>query len=442
MPDQVFMIPFDEREPEIGMGFNTRSGEFVGTALSFRETQSSAVNPGQHSGGTAQILNSHEELSDSLDASMSLSARYGLASGSVKMKFSSSTHYNSTSSFVLAQIAVSNTMTRGHSPSIIEPGSAKELLSANRLDEFHRAYGDSFVRGVKTGGEYFAVSRVTSVDQSVQTSLAATLSAEVNGLVAGGSFQASYNSAQKSESSQSEVFISYYQASGSGISAGATVDVDSVIERFKGFSTIVKDSPVGVMVEIAAYDTVPIPVPTLDEIENLEIALGDAHAKRLQYLTIKNNFEFALSNRVFFDDPPPEQDMRQVADAYTDALNKVMAHAVALAKGQINPATLFDTSALRFPSVPELKRHNANTNLVEVPGWNTLDDAQNGAWVWYAQGGKTYLKSAAELGLSLNIVYVPDTGSREPGAYTGVVISSDPPGSVPPGSTVTLTVSE
>lgn len=51
-------------------------------------------------------------------------------------------------------------------------------------DKFTKAYGDSFVRGLQTGGEFYTVSRITSVSMSKQTELTASLHAVFNGFVA------------------------------------------------------------------------------------------------------------------------------------------------------------------------------------------------------------------------------------------------------------------
>ncbi|WP_214324795.1 hypothetical protein [Nonomuraea sediminis] len=79
-----------------------------------------------------------------------------------------------------------------------------------------RAFGDSFVRGLQTGGEFYAVIRITSVSVSHQTSLAATLQAEANGLVASGSFKAAFEEANKSASTRSVYTATMFQKAGSG----------------------------------------------------------------------------------------------------------------------------------------------------------------------------------------------------------------------------------
>jgi hypothetical protein len=74
-----------------------------------------------------------------------------------------------------------------------------------RIEEFTRAFGDSFVRGLQTGGEFYAVIRITSVSIKTQSSLAAALQAEANGLVASGSFKLEFNKSNQSASCRRHV---------------------------------------------------------------------------------------------------------------------------------------------------------------------------------------------------------------------------------------------
>jgi hypothetical protein len=57
---------------------------------------------------------------------------------------------------------------------------------------------------IKTGGEFFAVFRLTSLRQTTQQSLAATLNAEINGFVASGSFQGQFNNSHSDTTENSE----------------------------------------------------------------------------------------------------------------------------------------------------------------------------------------------------------------------------------------------
>jgi hypothetical protein len=337
---QVRFLPFTESEPEIGMGFNSDTGVFLGTALNFPPPTEDPVDDGQVGVAEAIKIDSQEEIMESIGASFSGDGRYGLITASAKMDFARSSSFNSTSTFVLARSRVSNAIRRGHQFQVTDP--ANKLLVSNREDEFKSAFGDSFVRGIKTGGEFFAVMRVTSLHTETQQTLSATLAGAVNGIFAAGEFKAQFDEANRHDEKKSEFFVTFYQASGLGITASTTLSIDDILKRLKDLPSIVHDHPVGKEVEVATYDTVPIPLQTPEERTDFRLALDDADAKRLEFLQKKNDIEFAGSNSLFFVDLPPADRLQAASTTYTRALNAVMLHAMGLANGTITPPVFFD----------------------------------------------------------------------------------------------------
>jgi hypothetical protein len=450
MPEQVFFIPYDEREPEIPMGFNSQAGVFPGTALRTDNIDTVATNPGQVGSAQAEIITTHEELMDKLDLGVSVSARYGLASGSVKTNFSQQTNYNSTCTVVLAHFFSDNVIKRGHDPVLPDGSAAKELIDANRMDDFRAAFGDYFVRGIKTGGQYIAVIRITSVSTSIQESLSISCAAEVNGLVAAGSFNSSLGQAHTDTSGETDVSISFYQAGGLGkAEAGATLNVDEVMQRLRDFPGAVADHPIGVTVELASYGTVPVSVAPLEEIQNLEMALSDAHDKRLEYLTARNDADFAIQHPEYFTGLPAKDELTQIFEAYTKAVNAVMAHMVKLARGEMNPAQLFDPSGLNLPAPPTYTRKPFTPpppKEITLPDFTKIETDGTGTGGKFGKFGTQFtlfpLKQSEDkvtaLGLKAEIKNVSGADPNSPGvAAKG---QDPPPGSVvPAGSTVTLT---
>jgi hypothetical protein len=440
MPEQVFWFAYDERNPEIGMGFNSQTGVFPGTALRVDNIEMVNTNPGQVGSAQAELMTSHDELMEKLDAGVSVSARYGLASGSVKASFSQQTNYNTTSTFVLARFYIDNVVKRGHNPVIPDGSAASELVNANRMDDFRKAFGDYYVRGIRTGGEYIAVIRITSAETSTQQNLAVSCSAEVNGLAAGGSFQADLKTAMQETSGQTEVLISYYQASGLGkAEAGATLNVPEVMQRLKDFPEAVANHPIGVSVELASYDTVPVSVAPLEEIQNLEMALSDAHNKRLEYLTVRNDFDFAIHNKDFFTDLPSDDQMKQIFEAYTKAVNAVMAHMVKLAKGEMDPAQMFDPSGLNLPTPPALTRKPFTPQppkMIRLPDFTKVPSLGGKPMTLFPL--KWSMEQVTALGLKVELNN--KNGADPNGMMVAATDQNPAAGSdVPAGETVTLT---
>jgi hypothetical protein len=344
---QVRTIIFNDEE--IGMGFNSESGLAVGTALEDFTIQENPSASGQEVTADITILNSHEELMENLGMSFEAQGRYGFFSGSAKAKFAETSNFNSTSTFLVARCIVKNPMRRGKNFKVSP--DAKALLDANRFPEFKKAFGDSFVRGLQTGGEFYSIIRITSVSTSRQGELAATLQAEANGLVASGSFSAAFSQANTSSSTRSEHTATMYQKAGSGAQIAPTVQISEVIDRFKKFPEIAKTSAAAYGTEVATYDTLPLPVPTPEEQEDFLLALADAREKKLRFIQTRNDLEFALRNPSFFQALPSSETLSGVSTVYTKLINAVMSHAIKLSRGQITPPQLFDPSALSPPLV-------------------------------------------------------------------------------------------
>ncbi|MBX9919527.1 MAG: hypothetical protein K2Y33_06860, partial [Mycolicibacterium frederiksbergense] len=249
MPEvaQVRRLAFNDEE--IGMGFNSKTGLAVGSPLKAFTVVENPSAPGSEVTSSISIVSTHEELQESLGMSFEAQGRYGLVSGSAKAKFAENTNFNSMSTFVIASVVVENPLRRGKNFEITD--SAKELLDAVQMEKFERAFGDSFVRGLQTGGEFYAVVRITSVSSSTQAALSTVLQAEYNGLATSGEFRLAFEKAQSSAQSRSEFTSVMYQRAGSGLEISPTVTIEEVIARFKKFPQIAAESASAYETEIA-----------------------------------------------------------------------------------------------------------------------------------------------------------------------------------------------
>lgn len=345
---------------DIGMGFNSDTGLALGTALTF---DTPTRDPGQEAQATATIVNSHDAMMSAINMSAQAQGHYAFSSANLKVDFSKNTTYNSVSSFVVAKMVVNNQISRGRNFRITP--EARALLDGQRFDAFARAFGDSFVRGKFTGGEFYAVMRITSVDSSVQTSLAISLQAEINGGIAGGSFQGALRKANEERHSRSEFFVTFYQKGGAGeAEIGTTLSIDDVKTRLRTLPTAVANNPFPYEIEVATYDTVPIPIPTKEQQDDFLMALADADQQKLKYLQQRNDLEFAAEHPEYFDDPPPPDVLQSAAGVYLRAVNAAIAHAVRLSRGEISPPQFFDPRALAPPIVfPDVSLRKKNLGL-------------------------------------------------------------------------------
>jgi len=372
----------------IGMGFNSESGLAVGTPFVFDDilVEVDPHAPGQEVFSTITIINTHEELMKSMGMSVEAQGRYGFFSAALKAQFAESTSYNSTSTFLMAKVIVQNPFKRGRDFHLTEPA---ELLLGPPLQKeiFTTAFGDSYVRGVQTGSRFFAVIRITSRNTPQQDELAASLQAEYNSLVAEGSFKGAFNQANASTSTHSEFSGMMYQRAGSGEETSVVIDIDEVLQRVKNFPEIVEKEPVAYEIEVATYDTLPLPLPTPEEQENFLIALHDAREKKLRYVQVKNDLEFARLPPEYFEELPPDLVLGDAIIVYTKLINAVMSHGIDLSTGRMQPPRVFDPSELVPPLVEPapipLKRVTpATPATIRMPdfvavGFSNLADAMS-----------------------------------------------------------------
>ncbi|MDA2549553.1 PASTA domain-containing protein [Bacillus cereus] len=358
---QIFFKEFNNEE--IGMGFNSQSGIVVGTALDVGEITENKVTPGMQVHSEITIVNSHEELMDKLGMSFEAQGRYSAFSSSFKAEFSESSSYNSTSTFLIARCIVTNSFIRGRNLRV-KP-EAEALLKSNRFNEFYTAFGDSFVRGLQTGGEYYCIIRITSIDIKTQSKLAATLKAEFSGLVAGGSFKSEYSKVNMNSFTKSEYTAIMYQRGGKGEQITPVVEINEALNRYKYFPIFALQNPVGYETEIASYNTIPLPLPTHEEQENFNLALRDAREKKLYYLQKKNDLEFVSRNQDFFEGLPDNDIIQEAIITYTRLSAAVMDYGIRLSRGEIKPPTLF-VPPLKEPAPIKLKRVKLS-EVVTIP---------------------------------------------------------------------------
>ena len=341
---------------DIGMGFNSDTGLGVGTALDFAVPTSEIA---QVATSDFTIVTSHEELVSKLHMSAEFEGRYGFVSGGAKVDFAKDTSFNSSSTFVVARMVVTNTVSRG-TGFTLKP-NLQHLLDTDP-EGFQRAFGDSFVRAHYKGGEFYAVMRVTSVDSKTQSNLSVKLHLEAQGLIASGSFKGEFSNANSQEKTRSEFQLHFYQTAGAGrAEIGTPLDLEEIKARLKDFPDAVQRHGFPFFVEVATYDTIPLPI-NKEQQEDFLMALSDAHQKKLRYFQRRNDCDFAAEHPEFFFQPPTRPELLAMSATYTQLANAAIAHAIAVSNG--STVQLFDPSKLSPPiAEPDLLLRKRDVGL-------------------------------------------------------------------------------
>jgi hypothetical protein len=326
----------------LGRGVNTLTGEILGKALNVKKTER-AVTGGEAS-YDVQIVESHESLMESLGLSIAASGRYGLFSAEGKFELSEKSSFNAQSTFVVASCRVKNAFEQIDQVEVLE--EAKPLLEDK--NRFKTAFGTAFVRGLQTGGEFFAVFQCTSTSQETQSSLSASFHASCQGLVASADFKAKLDVASKSAAHRTEIKVLTYQKAGADEQLSYVNDAAGIIQRLKDFPKIARENPAGYEAEWADYNTLPLPQVNEEEMADREMSLADCARLRLKFMTRRNDIEFARENRAFFEELPSDEQLMTMWEQYSRAVTEVQRHAQRIAGRKIEP-TVFDPTALQPP---------------------------------------------------------------------------------------------
>jgi hypothetical protein len=354
---QRIVVPFTGQV--IGQGFNSDTVERVGTALDVGQVGDDPVAPGQSAAFKFQMVTSQASLEKALNIGVEIEARYALFSGGGKFSFAESSAVNSTSTYIAASCVVTNALRFG---SGFRPNAAAEpLIAAGKVDEFRKAFGDRFTQGLHTGGEFHALVRVTSSNVQHQRRIAASLHAELNGLFAGGSFKASMETAQKDSSSHTEIDIQVHQTGGVGgqVQIPGT-DADLIRAHMNTFAAAAHQNAAAYQAELVTYDTLALPFPPLEELEERRQVLDDCLARRQRYFSIISDLSYAQSEEapLIFEDLPPPDELVTLQNQFRTIVNDLMSHARKVAAGTIEPAFFVATGE---PPTPRFKRRIAGS---------------------------------------------------------------------------------
>lgn len=202
--------------------------------------------------------------------------------------------------------------------------------------------------------------RVTSSKVEHQRRLSASLHAELNGLTAGGSFQASLATANNDASSHTEVSIQVHQTGGVGdqIQIPGT-EADRIREHMNRFASAAHANAAAYKAELVTYDTLALPFPPPDELEDRRRVLEDCLQRRQTYWSAISDLTFAQAEdaELIFENLPSPDELLNLQNTFRRILNDLMAHARKVSSGAIEPVFFV---AEGEPPRPRFKRRAAS----------------------------------------------------------------------------------
>jgi hypothetical protein len=340
MPQQIITVPFSGQL--IGQGFNSETAENVGTALEVDSVFEDSSTDAQTSSSQFELVASQDSLLETLGVSASADGRIGMFSGGAKMSFSEEHAVNTFSSYVAGRSFIQNAIRHGKGFRLTD--AAKALLAAGRMDEFKKAFGDRFVRSLFTGGEFIVIARTTSISEEHQRKLSVALHGEYNGVLDSGSFRAAFDTAMRETSGHTEVSVKMLQTGGQSEQLAFTgPDATAIMERLKQLPAFVHAHAGGLQTELASDDTIPLPIPTPEEREDRDIVLRDCAHQKSSFLKTISDLQVAMepNGPLIFAELPSAEALTVMQGQYRDALSALIAHAIKVSTGRMDPPKLF-----------------------------------------------------------------------------------------------------
>jgi hypothetical protein len=247
------------------------------------------------------VLKSQEEFQQSLDISASVNGQYGLFSGNAKFDFASRVGFQSESTFIIARVVVKNAFTQIKGAKLAP--NAIKLIEEGKWDRLREQFGDVYVRGFETGGEFYGVLEISSSSKTAQKKIAASLQVKYGTPLAGGKADASMELDEKERSAESRLSINVLQNGGKADVAIA--DAETMLNRYKEFARLVSAEnarPIRALLE--SYRTLDLPKePNFIDVQKRIAVLKDRVADLNEILRLRSEVKYVLQNQSYFDAP-------------------------------------------------------------------------------------------------------------------------------------------
>ena len=419
---------------DVGIGVNLLTGEALVQGVTGTVTTPDAA--GQNIQSRIIRIDDISSLHTALGVDVSASGSYMGFSASAKMDYADSCGFNEHSIYLLVSVIVTNSLTRMDSPVLIP--EATLLLQNQKSDRFRQRFGDVFVAGIHTGGEYFAIFQITGTDESEKESLSTTVSASFSTIGASADLNVAINKAKQSSHSHLDMRVFTFQNGG----ADTTQDQDpgQIMAKAHGFAP----SLTGANSHFAvAYSILPESYLTLNlpgdaanpiDIENQKEMLATNFKTRNELMLLINNIDYILLSQAQnhnefepFDSDALSADRNRLAADF----DKITSEASAC----MRDATTCHLASFQPPSKPLPKRLPAQPAApFPLPDWTHL--FVQFVTIGGTEQDGTVHASAASLGLQTQVVTLPPSFQ---GSGGDIQRTEPAPGTmVVPGTLVTL----
>jgi hypothetical protein len=328
---------------DLGKGFNKLSGDVkVSPAVRGKAGPSPGAG-GQKGGYSFTIVKGSEEFNQVLEVGASVSAGVGAFRASAKAKFAESCQVSSMSTVCVLSFHAINAFETFHGE--VELASdAEELLRLGDKKRFRDRFGDCFISGRFTGGEFFGTVRIETESTERDEEVAVAINASF------GPFNASGKVDKKTSEKLSREKIEILTWQTGGLDE-PVFTLEELFERAKTIARqIGKSGGTPISVTLDGYDELKLPTDNISSVEeaNAREVMRQLERDYHALLECQHDIDFVLRNQDYFKNVRVKA-LNQASKQIASDLNKIAEPADVCSRD-------FDKCQLFSPSFPDMEK--------------------------------------------------------------------------------------
>ncbi len=287
-------VPFQDGM-RLGRGYDRLTGEVRPTnAVTFPSSSGPPGAGGQQVTADCVIISDVASLHKQLGISVDAGGSYMGFSADAKVNYANTCDFSSFSTYAVVRVSVQNAFESVDAPEFSQ--DAKDLIvNKDGADaRFRERFGDAFIAGQRTGGEFFAIYQITSTEQSERESLAVNVQAAFDGIIASAHLNTAITTATASSHSHLEVHVHLFRQ---GTVSEANFQIDDILAESKKFPVAVSgDKAFPYVAMLQDYKALKSPIDDFNyiDIQNQQDVLEDLARKRFEFLSLRDDLSYIL----------------------------------------------------------------------------------------------------------------------------------------------------
>lgn len=281
-----------------GAGIDSLTEEVRGLPIEYDGV--SDADGGQVVRAELKLIESQENLMESMNLSISASVRYGGSfSADAKFSMAQSNSVNRYSLYLLLTADVRNPPQHMLRPRLSE--EAKRVYR-NDPEQFRRIYGDVFIDEIYSGGDFYGLFVFETEDERSRMDIKAELDVSMGNFLTGGEISAEFGMAIEKMKKKAKMEIKALISGGAGLEN--PTDLDGLKRIYKNFNQSVRDNPIKYKASVKDFLYLPLPEgPTWAETELRRSTIEYCGRNVINGIRLRGDLEYILRCPEQFENP-------------------------------------------------------------------------------------------------------------------------------------------